>query len=102
MRQIVLRLSLLLLAPALLAPAAASAATTPDVRGVSAPRVVAAGARLPLTVKVRNAGRRPSRPARLQVLVSTDRRRDARDVALTGALRVPRLPARGTGPSAGR
>src|SRR4051794_38598980 len=87
----VLRLSLILCALALLAPAAAGAATT--VRGVSAPRSVAAGAQLTLKLTVRNAAARPARPARLRVLLSADRRRDARDVALGGRVRVPRLAA---------
>ena len=53
-----------------------------------------AGGRLALRVKVRNAGSRPSRATKLRAYLSLDRKRDGRDVALAGTLRVPKLKAR--------
>ena len=78
-------LSLLLIA-ALAGPAAAHAAALPAVKSVSAPKSVATGGRLALRVQLRHAA---SRPAKLRILLSSDKRASARDVK-AGSVRVAR------------
>src|SRR5689334_18988981 len=80
---------LILLGLLVLAPAADAAA--PKVTGLSAPGAVAQDGRMTLTVKVRNTSRRAVKAGKLAVLVSADRKRDARDVVLSKALRVPAI-----------
>src|SRR5215203_6126561 len=92
--QILLRGVLIVAAVLLLVPAGARAAAAPAVTGLSAPGSVAAEGRLDVTVKVRNAARKKTKPAKLRVLLSADRKLDGRDTALAGTVRVPALPAR--------
>src|SRR4051812_987504 len=95
MPRMVLRAVLMLLACLVLAPAGAQAAS-PVLTSVSAPGSVVQNGRLTLTLKLRNAGRRPTKPATLRVLLSADRKRDGRDVTLSVAVRVPAVPGRRT------
>src|SRR4051812_50104528 len=88
MPRMVLRAVLMLLACLVLAPAGAQAAA-PALTSVSAPGSVAQGGRLTLTLKLRNAGRRPTKPATVRVLLSADRKRDPRDLALFAAVPGP-------------
>ena len=95
MPRMVLRAVLMLLAFLVLAPGGAQAAS-PALTSVSAPASVAKDGRLAVTLKLRNAGRKPTKPAKLRVLLSADRKRDGRDVTLSASVRVPAVPARRT------
>ena len=95
MPRMVLRAVLMLLAFLVLAPGGAQAAS-PALTSVSAPASVAKDGRLAVNLKLRNAGRKPTKPAKLRVLLSADRKRDGRDVTLSASVRVPAVPARRT------
>jgi RHS repeat-associated protein len=84
------------LALLLLAPAGAGAATKAAVASLKAPSRVAQGAKLELTLKLRNASRKATKAGKLAVLLSGDRKRDGRDATLTRTLRVPALKGRAT------
>ena len=66
MPRMVLRAVLMLLAFLVLTPAGAQAAS-PALTSVSAPASVAKDGRLVVTLKLRNAGRKPTKPAKLRV-----------------------------------
>src|SRR3954470_23303455 len=70
----------------LVVPSAAQAARPPAVKRVAAPQAAVTGARVAVRVQLR---RPASRPARLSVLLSSDKRRSARDVK-AGSVRVAR------------
>jgi RHS repeat-associated protein len=78
------------------APAATAATKAPTITTLSAPVSVAQGSKLELSLKLRNAARKPTKAGKLAVLLSADRKRDARDATLTKTLRIPAIKARST------
>jgi RHS repeat-associated protein len=101
----VLTAGLVLALVALLAPAAHAAprkaANLKVASLANPPSTLRAGETLGAKVKVRNAGRRKARASRIALVLSRDKRRDARDARL-GTLRLKALKPRKRATAAGR